>query len=129
MKIREMTNADEDFYRLLGPFLSRREIVNELGSPVWDDDGKRWFVAIDRGTVIGLAGLRKNGRGFLLISAYVVPERRGQGIYAALLRARMTAVGDEPVKAVATKEAVPGLESVGFTRSHMRGRYSVMVRE
>ncbi|HEU4752519.1 MAG TPA: ParB/RepB/Spo0J family partition protein, partial [Armatimonadota bacterium] len=35
-----LTNQDPEFYPLLGPYLSRREIVAELGGSVWDDDGK-----------------------------------------------------------------------------------------
>lgn len=129
MVIREMTNSDNDFYQLIGPFLSRREIVSELGSPVWDDGGKRWFVAVIDGNVVGFAGIRESGRWSLLVSAYVVPEMRRQGVYTELLRNRMKAIGGSAAKAIATASAVPGLERHGFILSCMRGRYSVMVKE
>jgi N-acetylglutamate synthase-like GNAT family acetyltransferase len=129
VKIREVSNKDADFYSLVGPFLSRKEIVRERGSSMWDEDGKRWFVAIDRGRVVGVAGLLESARGCTLVSAYVIPEKRRSGVYTELLNARLAATASTPVRAIATQSSVPGLIKAGFKREKQRGRFSVMVKQ
>ena len=39
-----LTNKDARFYKLIGPFLGRREVHRAVGSAVWDDDDKTWLV-------------------------------------------------------------------------------------
>lgn len=128
LKIQRMTNEDERFYATLGPWLSRRSVVNELGSPIWDDDGKEWFVAFRGRKLVGFAALRRVGQHLSLVSAYVLPEHRRQGVYAALVRARVEAAGSEALKAVATADAVPALKRAGLKQSGERGKYTVMER-
>lgn len=128
LKIRRMTNKDEQFYPTIGPWLSRRSVVNELGSPLWDDDGKDWFVAFRGRKLVGFAALRRVGKHLSLVSAYVLPEHRRQGVYSALLHARLEAAGSEVLKAVASADAVPALKRAGLKQTSVRGKYSVMER-
>lgn len=127
LKIIRVTNKDERFYPWLGPFLSRREIVSELGSPVWDDDGKEWFIARRGRKVVGFAALRTVGKHVSLVSAYVRPEARGAGVYQALVQARIEALDrSRPTKAVATAAAVTALRHAGFRDVGTRGSYTLM---
>lgn len=128
LKVQRITNQDERFYALMGPFLSRREIVAELGAPVWDDDGKEWFVAMRGKRLVGFAGLRTVGKHRSLVSAYVLPDERKSGVYSALLEARLEAAGDSPMKAIATPGAVPALKRAGLKATGKRGSYTVMER-
>lgn len=128
LRVLELTNQDERFYPLMGPFLSRREIVKELGSPVWDDDGKRWFLAMQGKRVVGFAALRKVGQHQSLVSAYVLPEARKSGAYRALLEARIRAAGGAPLKAIATASAVPALRKAGLKSTGKRGSFTIMER-
>ena len=70
VKITRMTNRDPGFYELVGPFLSRREIVAEIGAPIWDDDGKDWFVARRGKKVLGFAALKPHKYHAALVSAH-----------------------------------------------------------
>lgn len=123
---RRLTREDPEFYQLLGPFLSRREIVRELGYPVWDDDGKVWYVAQEDGRVVGFAALRRDNGKTILTSAYVVPERRRQGIYRLLFDARLreALAPGTVIEAVVTPQATGMFEQRGFERVGMRGRYT-----
>jgi GNAT superfamily N-acetyltransferase len=127
LRIVTMTNQDDRFYSTLGPYFSRREIVKELGSPVWDDDGKEWFVVYRGRTLVGFAALRQHGNHTSLVSAYVLPEHRKTGIYTALLRARVTGF-DGNLRAIATPEALPALKRAGFKATGKRGKFTVMDR-
>lgn len=89
MKILTMTNTHPDFYRLAGPFLSRREIAKELGGPVWDEDGKMWFLAMDGEKAVGFATMTVKNTNISFDEAYVWPAYRNQGIHTALIEERL----------------------------------------
>ncbi len=127
--IRKLTNEDPDFYQLMGPFLSRREIVKELGFPVWDEDGKTWYLYLGtQGDVQGFAATRPESKGTLFCSAYVLPKHRKQRIYEALILARLT---DNPgvCLTTATQASRRSLERHGFTAVKKIGSYTRMRRE
>lgn len=125
LRIVQMTNKDERFYATLGPYLSRREIVTEIGTPIWDDDGKEWFLAYRGRKLVGFAGRREHGNHSALVSAYVLPDHRKSGVYTALLRARVDGF-DGPLRAIATPASVPALKRVGLKANGKRGRFTVM---
>jgi GNAT superfamily N-acetyltransferase len=126
IEIVQITNKDEKFYRLVGPFISRRSIVAELGNPVWDDEGKVWFVATQEGVVVGFAAVKDSGKHKALCSAYVLPEYRGKGIYSTLLESRLKFIGDFPVKAIATPASVPALTKAGLKKIGQKGKFTVL---
>lgn len=124
MKILTLTNKSPEFYPLMGPFLSRREIAKEMGGPIWDDDNKTWFVATERGAVAGFCALRGN----VLCSAYVMPERRGKRVYDALFEAREKAAPTGPLRATVRKGAIGTLRRHGFKAGAKRGAFTTMTR-
>lgn len=127
----EMTNEHPDFYRLVGPFLSRRAIAGELGYPVWDDDDKRWWVALDGPTVLGFVALRPESGKTILTSAYVLPAHRKRGVYRQLFAARLAAAEalGRPIESTVMAAAAPAFEAAGFTRVRSRGRYVTYCKE
>lgn len=81
----KLYNSDQNFYPLIGPFLSRREIVKEFGWHVWDEDNKVWFVALgEKGNVLGFTAVVDNGKTAIFDSSYVIPEQRRKGVYTKL---------------------------------------------
>jgi hypothetical protein len=118
------SNADDGFYELVGPLLSRREIVKELGNPVWDDDGKQWTVAIAGDDVLGICAAHKKS----ICSFYVKPGNRGMTIGYALLYECLKNNPDV-TNAVATESSCDLFVAAGFTQTGERGRYKLMTRE
>jgi len=119
LEIRRMTNRDDVFYQLMGPYLARREVEKEIGFPIYDEDGKEWFVAIDDGAVVGFCYRFKGHIG----SCYVVEERRRQGLFRQLLKAAMKdATG---TIAIRTKSEIMKalLEKEGFASVGNRGSF------
>ncbi len=121
-----MTNEDRDFYSVIGPFLARRAIIKELGEPLWDDDGMRWFIALaPSGAVLGFAVLMPRGKVLELTNSYVLPEWRGRGIYRQLLTARLEAVPvGTALRALTTSKSVNALLRRGFVVRRQRGQYT-----
>jgi GNAT superfamily N-acetyltransferase len=128
--ITTMDNEHPDFYATVGPFLSRREIVKEQGAPIWDDDGKEWFVARLGRNVVGIAAIKDipTADHVSLVSAYVMPEYRGRGVYTALLRARIeTAVErGRAVRTTATEVSTHALRKAGLVAVSRRGKFTIM---
>lgn len=128
--VERRTRADADFYALLGPYLSRREIVAELGAPLWDDDGKAWFIVRIDGAVAGVRAVTVKSRVATFCSAYVLPAHRRQGIYAALIADALDyarGVADS-AKATVRADAAPALKAAGFKTTGTRGQFTLMER-
>lgn len=86
MKIVRLTNTEQRFYLLLGPFLARREIEKEIGYKLYDDDDKEWFVALDDDIVMGFCYRQEKPKGSYQIgSCYVVEKHRRRGVLKNLL--------------------------------------------
>jgi|GEM_PF-5984899 len=127
VRLVEMTNADPEFYRLIGPFLARRTVVREIGGPIWDDDGMRWFIVLAHKTVVGFAALRDRTDSqkqhiVEFDNAYVVPTYREQGIYHLLIMARLAACPvDAVLRAVVNQHSRHEFLCQGFTVRRERG--------
>lgn len=123
-----LTNVDDQFYQLIGPFLSRRTIVAELGGPVWDEDEKVWFVRVENNSqALGFLAVVPRGKGAAHIcSGYVLPEYRRRGIHAALLSTVTSWLSERQfgrITAIVTSAAYAAYERQGFHSSGQRGRY------
>lgn len=125
-QIRQLTNEHPDFYPRIGPFLARRAIVQEMGGPIFDDDGMEWFVAVSpEEKVLGFAALRRKGNIVEFDNAYVLPEWRGHGLYWRLLEARLAYCrGGTVMRALTTSKSVHALLRRGFTIRRQRGQYA-----
>jgi len=119
----EMTNRHPRFYELVGPLLSRREVAQDLGAPVWDDDDKTWFAAVAGDVVIGMVAVRRKE----VCSFYVAPAVRGEAVGYALLRAALRVLPAS--RATATDASRPLFERFGFESHGRRGRYHTMRRD
>lgn len=104
-----MTNTTPGFYQRLGPFLARREIARELGSPIWDDDDLTWLVVAERGDVLGFCALRERRDATELRSVYVTPMNRNRGVFATLVSA-----AGRPLRATVPNASVDAYLSLGF---------------
>lgn len=124
LRIRLMTNRQGGFYELLGPILSRREVVKELGGPIWDDDGKTWSIAISQSKIVGCVGVLAGK----VQSLYVVPDRRREGIATRLLEKALATASAEKFTTTATPLSVPAFAAQGFVAVGERGCYTLMER-
>jgi hypothetical protein len=129
VEIRILSDDDPDFYRFVGPFLGSRAITKELGGPVWNDPGKLWFVALDRRQPIGICASVREGKRVRLCSDYVIPSRRGEGVYRDLFAARLRALSGEPMIATATDASIGTFLKNGFRAKAKRGRFTVVERD
>jgi GNAT superfamily N-acetyltransferase len=124
-----LTNADPRFYPLLGPFLSRREVVREVGAPVWDDDGKAWVVITGNDGKVAAFGAVVSQKGHVrFTSDYVLPAWRSKGLHRHLIRERLTATEGTPAIAVCTGEGLRAYLAEGFTPVRERGRFTEVRR-
>ena len=128
IQLRRMSNRDRDFYPLLGPFLARRGVEAELGGRVWDDDDRVWYVALDRGRAVGFCAARQARTHAVWSTAYVVPERRREGIYTSLWRMRESEFPG-PVRATCTLASFGMFLRNGFVQHRRKGRFVEVRRD
>jgi hypothetical protein len=129
MTISVVTNQDASFYPNLGPFLARRAVHAEIGYPIYDDDGKEWLVAAERGKVAGFCYRQKVGKSWHVGRCYVVAEERRKGLFVALLdRATEGLMGT--VVMTTCSEVMRGvLERRGFVARRQRGKFMEYAKE
>ena len=128
-RVIHITRDDPSFYTLLGPLFGSRAVARELGSPLWDDPGKEWLVAMHGRQVIGVCAWLPGARGTRLLSAYVLPEFRCQGVYAALFSERLRLVGDVCLTATVTPASLGTFVRYGFEVAGRKGRYTHVSRK
>lgn len=129
LTVRRLSNTDPAFYPLLGPFLARREVVKEIGGPVWDEDDKTWFVALVHGEVAGFCAALDDGKRVAFGSDYVVPKYRDKGVYRALFEARWGQYADRPARGVCRATVRDMYAQYGFAAVRDRGSFTEMTRE
>ncbi|MET9260307.1 hypothetical protein [Amycolatopsis sp. NPDC004079] len=127
----QLTNEDPEFYPLLGPFLSRREVVGQVGGPIWDDDAKTWIVATAGSgfpsEVAGFVGVAVRGRTTVVESLYLAPGQEQAA--AALLDAAVTRFGDRPLHAVVCLAHRDAYLAAGFAETTRSKNFSTLDRE
>lgn len=123
-----MTNRDEAFYPTLGPFLGRREVHRELGGPIYDEDERTWYVALERGRVAGFCSAKATSAGAVYQSAYVRPEHRKRDVYQQLWAAR-DAEWPGPARATVTPASQQVFLDHGFHVHATKGRFVVVRRD
>lgn len=123
-----LVNQDRLFYPTMGPFLSRRHIVREVGGPVWDEDNKRWYVARLGRQVVGFCAARDDTTKVAFLSAYTLSEHRHQGVYRFLFLARLADYTNRPTRAVCTAASLPIFLANGYTSVRARGSFTEVTR-
>lgn len=136
-KITILTNKDPEFYNLLGPFLANKEVSKEIAGGsyytdgiIWDDDGKQWFVIIDKGKVVAFGTLVKQSKYMIFAEDYVRPEYRNNGLHQELIKERLALCKDISAKVVANTASSKNYKECGFKVKRQRGKFFVeMVKE
>lgn len=126
IEIRIMTNKDEGFWPVLGPFLSSRAVAGDLGGPIYNDDGRVWFVASLNGCLAGIAAVDVKRSAGVLKHAYVYPQYRKRGVYSQLLQTRMEYIKDLGLAKIKTRAAPTTAHrfvAMGFVEVGRRGKY------
>ncbi|WP_458317904.1 hypothetical protein [Mycolicibacterium brisbanense] len=114
-----LTNADERFYELIGPFLGRREVHRAIGSPVYDDDDKTWLVIVSGGEVEGFISYRSQRGGTVAAESCYVARRDSAGIEDSVIRVVLVqrlveAVAPSPVTTIVPKAVADAYLASGF---------------
>lgn len=131
--VRIITNKDKDFYSLLGPFLAKREISKELGSFIYDDDNKIWFVYRNKifRRVFGFASIFIYKNVAHLRHVYTLPEYRrlkvNTSIFDEIIRfCQHNRI--EKIKSTVTPMGINLHKNFGFREISKLGKYTKMER-
>lgn len=127
-----LKHGDKRLWPLIGPFLCNREVLKELLGPIYSADGVVWFVATERGAVIGFCSLRPTDSALWFDYAYVIPERRGKGVFSKLATARDKFVADLeplPLRIAVPERRWKHYRSRGWSEHSRRGSWVYGIKE
>lgn len=125
----ELTNTDKRFYLTLGPFLANRDVVKQVGGPIWDDDTKTWLVAVDKRTkkVLGFVAVAARGARVIVESLYV---RDGlDRVAAELVGGAVARFGGRDLTAMVAHPRVSAYTAAGFTVTQETVNFAHLARK
>ncbi len=100
-----LEHGSERLWILLGRFFCDRAVIKEMAGPLFSGPGVVWFVALERGEVIGFCSLRVATHAYWHDYAYVIPSSRGKGVFEKLAKHRDKYLAS--LKPLPSKVAVP----------------------
>lgn len=122
-----MTNTHQDFYRVLGPYLARRDVHAQIGGPVYDDDGKIWIIATGSdGQVRGFIGIRTPKAAAIAESCWLADDT-DSALLAELIAAALAAVAPTPVRATVRHARAATYIKAGFTEAGRTNGFTKLV--
>lgn len=129
----EAEHGDPQMFLFAGPFLCDREVIKELAGPVYSAPGVQWFFAVEGDRdVLGFCTVRDAPDAYWFDYAYVVPERRGEGVFTALADARdeyLRSLPPKPLRVACPERRWPHYEARGWRVHHRRGSWVYGIHE
>jgi ribosomal protein S18 acetylase RimI-like enzyme len=123
-------NRDSAFYQLMGKFLGNRKIIKILGEPLFDDDNKEWFLALsEQKEVIGFASVTIKNDKVYFADSWTVEEYRKQGIFNALLVARIKSYPGKRLQTICNNNSFKYFQLNGFQLQKQTKNYYFMYLE
>ena len=133
MKIAHLQHGDPDLWTSLGEMMVSRIVDKELGGPIYSVPGTHWWVATERGKVIGFASLRPTESAVWHDYGYVVESARHRGVHAALADARDAFAAEtwpsKPARVVTRGKRWKHYTKRGWQVERQRGSWVYGIRE
>jgi GNAT superfamily N-acetyltransferase len=125
LRVEVLEHGSDATWIALGPLVMSRQVVKDLAGPVYSSPATTWLVARDGAAVVGFASLRQVGGAWAFDYGYVVPERRGKGVFAKLAKERDKLVrkAPAPCRALIPERRWPHYEERGWTELSRRGSW------
>lgn len=124
--VRQYSHTDAELWPQLGPLACSRQVQKELEGPVFSSPAVTWFIARDGEQVVGFAAMRVDSKGYWVEYAYVIPERRKQGIHKLLADARAKCLAEMPeqtIRVCCKADRWKHYKNQGFVVSSERGSW------
>lgn len=114
---------------VLWPYATSREWHKEMGGPIFDDASQLWAIVYSGSSVVGFGAIRRAPHAVVWLDyCYIVPDHRRNGLYRAMLEARLGKCNElnaKSVRVVTRREQVASLlKSHGFEVSSVRGQWT-----
>lgn len=119
----------------LGPLVAHRQVVKDLGGPVYSTPAHHWILAVDdhltpddRVAAFGALRLPNDAGVAWLDYVWVHPDRRGAGLWREFYDRRVALAAELEAKTVrtCTRNLMPAFESRGFRTYRTAGAWHYM---
>jgi hypothetical protein len=85
---------------------SIRNIANELGGAIYNDNCDEWLLVVQKGELLGFSGYDKRGDNFTFKRAYVFEQYRGFGVYNEMFKLRYQKAKELGCKVLQAKTSI-----------------------
>jgi len=118
------------FWPNIGPLITDRGIIKELGNNIYHEPNKIWFLGFLNNDIIGFCALSATLKTATLKHDFILPDYRGKGFYSVLYDYRLNYLKtDYPDLCIKTtiikKESIYLAIKNGLELIHTRGKYSI----
>jgi N-acetylglutamate synthase-like GNAT family acetyltransferase len=119
VEIERMTQSDNGFWELMGPFFASASIRRDLGIPMSSNQSYSWFLAI-AGDVVGFCATVPMADCVVIKHLYVTEKMRRQGIGGRLINSAVASSKGRKIATISSKYlslwSKCGFSSTGVTR-------------
>jgi len=123
------------FWEHIGPIIANRQHIQEIGSNIYTEENKIWFLGFDIKTefFIGFCALSIDKKTAHLKHDFILPEFRGKGFYSELYQNRLNWI-KEKYSELTIKTVIYDDKSIhlaikhGLILSSLKGKYLVYTR-
>jgi len=127
MKTVHLTHGDAALWSLMGENFCSRAVHKEIGGPIFSTPGMHWWIATERGRVIGFASMRPTAAAVWLDYGFVVESERGKGVFAGLAQMRIDTARvdhpDLPLRVAVRADRWSKYKQRGWRKSSQRGSW------
>lgn len=130
MIIERFNQEDPDFWQLMGRNFASSQIKRDLGIAMSSDDSYLWFLALEKGSVVGFCAIVPSKSHCELKHDYVFSDRLGAThkkiVSEAVKYAAKTKALQKPIKATVKATEIDFYEMAGFSKVSTKGQYAVV---
>lgn len=120
MIIEKMSQSDEGFWILMGPFFASAKVKRDLGIAMSSDESYRWIIALEKGEMVGFVAIVP-GKGCEQVK-HLYSTNSDSAVLAKLLKAATKT--KQRKLATVLPEDLPLWEAHGFINTgKTKGRY------
>lgn len=127
VQVFEQDDQDPFFYAIMGKYFADRKYAQEMGGwQFYNKENSTWFIAFDRGEVVGFCSNFNEKTHIYFDNFYVHKKYRGMGYSKILFEKRLSKAKEKQkeIRAIANNPIqIKTLIQFGFKLCGTRGRY------
>ena len=129
LKIKKTNERNKDFFKEMGLYFSRKEIIKEMDCQIYSNEKMTWYIAYIENTLIGFLSIEEKEKYVYIDNFYIINKYRGYGYGKELFNESLKdfIFEEKPIRLITSnKYAKKIFEDFGFKENGKNGKYYKM---